>query len=164
MKYYVLKPEAAGDFGPNTIFIDMRARPALVKKFHYEFSCWLGDPIVEAVTSFIVTEAARDKIIEMGATGAAFDSVEISTTYPFEVVCKGVQLPTFVWLQITGKYGEDDFGFVVERGAYLVISDRVLHAFLELGLHQGQLVELEHWKGDEGTQYRRAREWSGGQP
>jgi hypothetical protein len=162
MAFYVLKPEAAGDFGPNTIYIDMRARPILVKKFHYEFSCWQGDPIVEAVSCFIVTEAARDKITEIGATGASFGPVEVSTTYPFDIVCKGIELPTFYWLQITGKYGQDDFGFVVARGAYLVISDQVLGAFLELGMSHGQLVELEHWNGDDGTRYRRAREWVGG--
>lgn len=84
MRYYVLEPEVAGNFGKHTIFVDQKARPPLVERFHYEFNIWLGDPILEAICCYIVTEPVRDKILSLDATGVSFGPVEVSTTYPLQ--------------------------------------------------------------------------------
>jgi hypothetical protein len=62
MTYFVLDPEAAGGFGPATTG-DLRARPPLLEKFNYEFDVWLGDPLLEAVSTFIVTDRFRETSI-----------------------------------------------------------------------------------------------------
>jgi putative Mn2+ efflux pump MntP len=60
MKWYVVEPEVAGGFGPNSI-LDPSVRPPLVTRFNYEFDVWLGDPILEAIGCFIVTQSLRRK-------------------------------------------------------------------------------------------------------
>lgn len=152
MNYHVLKPEVAGSFGPNTIFVDRKARPPLLKKLHYEFNVWLGDPILETVCCYIVTGQVRNKIIAMQATGASFDEVEVSTVYPFEEICRGCILPSFTWLKVTGLGGADDFGYT-SHDAFLVVYERVLDALVEAGMSHYEIAEFESWKDGKETPF-----------
>lgn len=156
MAFFFLKPEVAGNFGSNTIFVDRKARPPLVKKLHYEFNVWMGDPIVETVCCYIVTETMRNVLVAMKATGASFEDVEVSTVYPFEEVCKGRTLPSFYWLKVSGVAGVDDFGYS-SHGAYLVVSERILDALIESGMSHCDLVELDNWKTGEETVFRQKK-------
>ena len=156
MRYYVLKPEVGGGFGPETTFVDRKARPPVIAKLHYEFNVWLGDPIVETVCIYIVTESVRDKIVAMRATGASFDPVVISTTYPFEEISKHRNLPAFVWLRVTGFGGHDDFGYGPSNDAYLVVSEPILDMFLESGMSHCDFIEMDEWKGEE-SPFRRTK-------
>ena len=140
MKYYVLEPEVAGNFGGNTIFIDRSARPPLVKRFHYEFNVWLGDPILEAVCCYIVTESLRNQILSLEAVGVSFGPVEVSTTYPFHEVSKNRELPAFVWLQVNGRAGLDDFGYSLAHT--LVVSDRILNILRDAGMKHCDVADF----------------------
>ena len=124
MKYYELEPEAAGGFGENSILADPHARPPRVARFHYEFDVWLGDPLLEAVACFIVKESLKEKILALNATGVSFGEVEVSTSDVFEELDPGRKLPKFVWLQVTGEAGRDDFGLSLKHT--LVVSQRIL--------------------------------------
>lgn len=139
MNYYVLDPEVAGGFGPNTIFADLSTRPPRVTRFHYEFDGWSGDPLVTTVCCFIVTESLKEKILALRATGVAFGEVEVSTSSEFEEFCPGVKLPKFVWLQVTGNAGEDDFGM---SRIDLVVSQRVLELLKNAGMAHCDIAEF----------------------
>src|SRR5580704_16691696 len=76
MTYFILEPEVAGSFGPATAG-DLRATPPLIEKFNYEFDTWLGDPLLEALCTFIVTDRLKDRLIEARASGIAFGDVEV---------------------------------------------------------------------------------------
>ena len=52
-----------------------------------------------------------------------------------------LQLPKFVWLQIDGKPGQDDFG--IARGPGLVVSERALEALRELGIANALVTPFE---------------------
>lgn len=156
MAFFVLKPEVAGSFGSNTIFVDRKARPPLVEKLHYEFNVWMGDPIVETVCCYIVTEPTRNALVAMQVTGASFEEVEVSTVYPFEEVCKGHTLPSFKWLKVSGAAGVDDFGYS-SHGAYLVVSERILDTLIEAGMSHCDLVELDNWKGGKEAKFRQKK-------
>jgi hypothetical protein len=77
MTYFELEPEAAGMFGPATRG-DLRARPPLIEKFNYEFDTWLGDPIPEAISTFIVTDGLKEALVETHASRVAFGDVEVT--------------------------------------------------------------------------------------
>jgi hypothetical protein len=147
MKYYALVPEAAGRFGPNTVFVDKIARPPLVEKFHYEFDGWLGDSLVETIGCYIVTEPLRDKIASANPTGVRFAEVEVSKSGEFIRRYPERALPHFVWLQITGVAGQDDFGYTITHGNAIVVSSRILDIMSGLGISHSAVVELENWKG-----------------
>jgi hypothetical protein len=68
----------------------------------------------------------------MGATGIRFDEVEVTTSKLFQELYPNRQLPKFVWLQIKGRPGRDDFGIGLDPG--LVISERALEVLRKLGI------------------------------
>ena len=155
MRHYVLKPEVAGGAGPNTIFIDPGARPPSISKFNYEFDGWLGDPILETVCSYIVTRTLSDSIAAIHPTGVSFGTVEVSKSGEFEDLYPARDLPEFVWLQVTGTPGQDDFGYTTSNGHCIVVSERILDLLLASGMAYGKFVELEDWKGRVADNLRR---------
>jgi hypothetical protein len=158
MKYYVLKPEVAGSYGPNTAFVDFKARPPLLEKFNYEFDGWLGDPILEVICNYIVTDELKGEILKMEATGVQFSDVEVSRSHEYDEWQRhmpGTVLPRFVWLKVTGQMGKDDFGYTASNGAYLVVSERVLDLLLRVGTRHCDFAEIEAWKGDKLNSFRR---------
>jgi hypothetical protein len=112
--------------------------PPIVSRLHYEFAGWSGDVLLESFPCFIVTEDAMNKLMESGATGARFADVEVTTTYPFREFYPDTKLPKFVWLQITGHAGRDDFGLAADLR--LVISERALDVLKGLQLNDA-LIE-----------------------
>jgi hypothetical protein len=53
-------------------------------KFNYEFDVWLGDPLVEALSNFIVTDRLKDRLIDAHASGVAFGKVEVTESGAYE--------------------------------------------------------------------------------
>ena len=140
MKYYVVEPEVAGGFGPHSI-MNPEVRPPSITHFHYEFDVWLGDPLLEAVGCFIITEALKNEIEAMNATGVSFSSVEVSKSGQFEDLFPNCQLPHFVWLQVTGQPGKDDFG--LSSNNCLVVSERVLTILKAAKMSHADIAEYE---------------------
>ena len=143
MRFYVIEPEVAGGWGENTIVADSSVHPPRVTKLHYKFDGWLGDVLLESFPCYIVTEAAKENIKAMAATGVKFDEVEISTSDEFDDVSPGLQLPRFAWLQVAGKAGQDDFGIAPAPDFRLVISQRVLDLLKSMGVSNASIKEFE---------------------
>ena len=140
MKYYKLEAEVAGGFGDNAVLADPHARPPVVTRFHYEFFGWSGDPLLEVVACFIVLESLKESILALQATGVTFGQVEVTTTEQLEELYPGVKLPKFVWLQVSGKAGKDDFGLSSDH--CLVVSQRILDLLKEAGMSQCDIKEF----------------------
>jgi len=140
MKYYVLEPEVAGGFGPKSV-LDPHVRPPSVTTFHYEFDVWLGDPLLESVGCFIVTEALQEKIQALNATGVAFSTVVVSKSGQFDDLHPDCQLPEFVWLQVTGEPGKNDFGLSSKYS--LVVSERILSTLKAAGMSHAEIAEYK---------------------
>lgn len=140
MKYYILEPEVAGGLG-NNAEIDTSVHPPLVKKFHYQFDGWLGDPLLETVASYIVTKSLKKRIELAQATGCEFETVEISKSGEFIDFYPDRELPEFAWLQITGIPGRDDFGLSSKHR--LVVSQRMLDIFRDEGMAHCDIAEFE---------------------
>src|SRR3984957_13893723 len=140
MTYFILEPEAAGGVGPATTG-NLRARPPLLEKFNYEFDVWLGDPLLEAVSTFIVTDRLKDRLLEARASGVAFGDVEVTKAGIFLDMNGDRPLPAFSWLQITGRAGTDDFGRSSSRR--LTVSERMMNLLNAFGLKHCELSKYD---------------------
>src|ERR1700742_2346677 len=124
MPYSILDPEVAGGSGPGTRG-NLQARPPQLEKFNYEFTVWPGDPLVKALSTFIVTDRLKEALIEAHASGIAFGDVEVTKAGIYHDMYGDRPLPAFSWLQITGRAGKDDFG--LSPSHRLVISERIMN-------------------------------------
>ncbi len=158
MNYYVLEPEVAGMIGPKTVFIDRTSRPPLMERFNYEFNGWLGDPLLESICSYIVTESLKDKFLASQATGVMFGPVEITTSGEFDdwqALTPDRHLPRFVWLKVNGVAGSDDFGYTSKYGTFLVVSECILDLLLGSGMSYCDIADFDSWKGRRCARFRR---------
>jgi hypothetical protein len=114
MQYFHISPEAPVEVGEHTV-MDRSVHPPLVSRLHYVFVGWLGDALSK-----------------LGVTGARFANVAISTDYPFEERYPGRVLPPFLWLQVHGQAGVDDFGIAPVR--QLMVSERALRTLAPHGI------------------------------
>ena len=140
MTYFVLEPEVAGGFGPTTTG-DLRARPPRIEKFNYEFDTWLGDPLLEALSTFIVTDDLKEALILAHASGVTFGDVEVTKAGIFLDLYGDRPLPAFSWLQITGRAGTDDFGLSSSRR--LIVSERIMNLLNAFGLSHCEVSEYD---------------------
>ncbi len=138
MTYFVLEPEVAGGLGPASTG-DLRARPPRLEKFNYEFDVWLGDPLVEAISNFIVTTGLKARLIEAHASGVRFGDVEVTRSGEYRDKYLDRPLPAFSWLQVTGQAGKDDFG--LSSSGDLVVSQRMLNLLKTVGLNHCEVSE-----------------------
>jgi hypothetical protein len=138
MKYYQIEPEVAEGLGEHTV-IDRSSGKMVVRKLHYEFEGWGGDVLLESCPCFIATEDAKRKLQSAGLTGIRFDEVKVTTSEFFQERYPDQQLPKFVWLQVTGKPGQDDFGICQDPG--LVVSERALEVLKGLGVSNAAPVK-----------------------
>jgi hypothetical protein len=137
MAFFYILPEVAGELGPHTV-LDTSTHPPIVSKLHYAFHGWLGDAFLTSFPCYIVTTAAADALRAAGASGIQFGEVEVSTDYEYEELYPNRPLPPFVWLQVSGKPGKDDFGMA--RNHYLVLSERALQILSPLGIAHAHIA------------------------
>lgn len=140
MTYFVLDPDAAGGFGPATKG-DLTARPPRIEKFNFEFDLWPCDPLLEAISTFIVTDRLKEALIEAHASGIAFGDVAVTKAGIFLDLYGDRPLPAFSWLQITGRAGLDDFG--LSSSHYLVVSERIMNLLKAFGLNHCDISEYD---------------------
>ncbi len=140
MEYYLIEPEVAGGIGEHSV-IDRSSGKMVVRKLHYEFDGWLGDELLESTPCFIVSERLAREIERAQLTGVGFDDVAVTKSDQFEQIYPNRQLPKFVWLQIEGKPGHDDFGIGKDPG--LVISERALEVLRGLGISNALVTPYE---------------------
>lgn len=122
MAFYKLDPEVAGGWGPNIQFTRILGQSLTIQKFHYQFDGWLGDELLESDICYIVTARLAEPVQRQRLSGYELKAVEVTTSDQFRELCPFQQLPEFIWLDITGKVGIDDFG--VDVDGRLVVSER----------------------------------------
>ena len=140
MKYFYVEPEVAGGLGENAE-IDHSVRPFQVLRLHYHLDGWLGDVLLESFPVFIITENAKNRLQEAGFSGAAYDEVQITTSYEFKQLYPRRTLPAFAWMKIEGAAGHDDFGIAMDRR--LVISERAIDVLRQLGIPNAEIAPFD---------------------
>ena len=138
MRYYSIEPEVAGGFGDQSV-IDSSVHPPIISKLHYEFSGWLGDSIVESFPSFIVSEELAGRLRAEDIRGMKFGSVFVSKSPEYLDSNTDRVFPNWLWLKVVG--GKDDDVYI-DSSHTLVVSERVLHLFREIGLAHADVEEI----------------------
>lgn len=142
MSYFYIEPEVAGGIGDATV-LDTSVHPPLVSNLSYGFDTFPLDAILSGFPAYIVTDALKDSILQMGATGVAFDRTDVTTSATFDELKAQFHtdqyLPSFAWLKVSGQAGSDDFGMGNDNR--LVVSERVL-ALLQAHGIENALVEV----------------------
>ena len=126
--------------GPTTTG-NLQVRPPQIEKFNYESDTWLGDPLLEALSTFIVTDRLKERLIEAHASGVGFGDVEATKAGIFLDLYDDRPLPAFSWLQITGRAGTDDFGLSSSR--HLIVSERMMNLLKAFGLKHHEVSEYD---------------------
>lgn len=142
-KLFLLEPEVAGGWGPNTVVTNReQVRAGLaqvpdVAHLHYVFDGWLGDELLTTHPCFIVTQSLADTLRNGSLTGFRFDDVEITMSELYDELEPEQELPQFVrllpfgtvemasWPGVTHWSGHD---FCLTRRAQLVVSHKAWEA------------------------------------
>ena len=130
MEYYALRPEVAGDFGDHAV-LDTRVHPPVVQHLHFEFADWFGDDLVCTFPVYLVSQRLAEKLASSGLRAFVLQEAEITLSPEAEEILEGQELPTFLWWQVTGQAGVDDFGLTDK--AVLVVSERGLDVLRDGG-------------------------------
>ena len=141
MPFKSLDPEVAGGWGPNTQFTRTPGVGVVVHKLHYVFDGWLGDTLLESSPCYIVTKLLADKLVAQKLSGFVVKPVEISVSEVFEELYPDRELPEFVWLDIIGRTGIDDFG--ISKKGSLVVSDAAYTVLKEFQLDNCDFEDYE---------------------
>jgi hypothetical protein len=144
MRYVCVIPEIAGEHGENSVF-DRSTTPFEVIKLHHVFSSWLGDAIVRGYRCYIVTTPAAAALQTGGMSGICFADVKISTDLEYDEAYPDRPVPSFVWLQIVGKPGQDDFGMA--RNNHLVMSERASQILSPFGIEHALIAPFSQDDG-----------------
>jgi hypothetical protein len=138
--YFQLNPEVAGELGETTV-IDNSTHPPRVSKLEYQFDGWLGDDLLEAFPSLIVTDKLRNELDQSGLTGFRFDDVAATKSPTFTELHPNLDLPKFHWLQVFGIVGSEDFA--LKRSGQLVVSERALELLRHHNITHADVEELK---------------------
>lgn len=74
----------------------------------------------------------KNELKKAEATGVPFERMRITTSEIFSTFNPGIRLPVFVWLQIHGTPGVDDFGLSPDHR--LIVSGMALGLLSEIGI------------------------------
>lgn len=141
MSFYLLRPEVAGGWGPNTK-AHRQTHPPVVTHLHYEFEGWLGDDLLTTFPEFLVTEGLAQALEQSALTGFRLASVEASAGGMWEQMHERRPLPQCRWLKITAAAGKADFGKTAL--ADLVVSQAGLDFLRGFSL---KYCEVRPWTG-----------------
>jgi hypothetical protein len=137
--YYRIEPEVAGGWGEGTE-ADTIYHPPKITSLIFEFEGWLGDSIVTSFPCYLVTEELAQSLNDAKLSGYELANCTITKSDTFDELYPNKKLPSFIWLQVVGKAGVDDFG--IDKDLRLVVSAAALSALQEHSLNDCDIEEI----------------------
>jgi hypothetical protein len=153
MMYFHVDPEASGENGHNGIR-ERTKSGIIVHYLHYVACFWCGDALVWVFPCYVLREEAVRAVEAAGLTGAFFSEsdMEVSKELQYDDIMKGVELPKFLWMHVTGTAAQDDFGMFGYGN--LIISQRARDLLTPFGLAAATFEEFEAFR----IQYERKKQ------
>lgn len=142
MRYFSLEPEAPGGMDDECKG-DFSARIPTIDELVMYFDDWLGDDLLTCHPAFFVTAQMASRLRASSMTGYTLAPMRVKRSELFEDLHENgsLELPEFVWLQVRGDPGVDDFG-LTER-TVLVVSDRALSILQKGRLNHCDIAPFE---------------------
>ena len=140
MKYYLLHPDVAGEFGDKTV-LDATTHPPLVHSLHFKFEGWDGDDIVGCFPVVLVTKRLADVLISENIRGCTFETAKITKGEYFKSSEPNNVFPQFLWMKVTGEAGKDQVG--LDKYGRLVVSEEVLKILRSFVLKDCEITAFE---------------------
>lgn len=140
MHYFYIEPEVAGGLGDSTV-LDSSVHPPVVEHLEYCFDEWQGDALLESFPCFIATESLAAQLMSSPLSGFQFEQVTITKSPVFKELYSNHSLPAFVWLQLTGQAGKNDFGLATD--GRLVVSANALKVLMASGIGHSSVENFE---------------------
>ncbi len=137
--YYRIEPEVAGGWGEGTE-ADTTCHPPKVRSLVFEFEGWLGDSIVTSFPCYLVAEELAQSIGDLKLSGYELAGCKITKSEAFDELYPNKKLPKFLWLQVIGEAGIDDFG--IGKDLRLVVSGTVLSVLKKHTLDDCEIDEI----------------------
>ncbi len=137
--YYQIEPEVAGGWSEGTE-ADTTFHPPKVTSLVFEFEGWLGDSLVTSFPCYIVTEELAKSINHAKLSGYKLADCTITKSDTFNELYPNKKLPNFLWLQIVGEAGVDDFG--IGKDLRLVVSATALSGLKKHSLNDCEIEEI----------------------
>ena len=137
--YYRIEPEVAGGWGEGTE-ADTTCHPPKVTSLVFEFEGWLGDSIVTSFPCYLVTEELAQSISHSKLSGYELADCKITKSEAFDELYPNKKLPKFLWLQVVGEAGVDDFG--IGKDLRLLVSAAALSILKEHSLNDCEIEEI----------------------
>jgi hypothetical protein len=123
-RYYSVEPEVpGGDYIDRSVLEHRPPRYPRVLHLHCVFEAWLGDELVAFHPCYLVTRRLATELSSLGLSGFAIREAEIELAR-FTARDHAHDFPAFVWLDVPGVPGKDDFGLTDD--ASLIVSEAAL--------------------------------------
>jgi len=128
VEYFIVKPEAAGGRGENTI-AHTDVRPPKVLHLDCCFDDWLGDGLLAGYPCFIVRKELKEELFVGKFSGISFQDIAVSKSEMFYELNHTLSLPESFSLVVDGTRDKDDFW--IDESSNLVVSSRALTVLRE---------------------------------
>lgn len=147
MKYYLLKPEIAGELGDSSEIVYEEGRIKEVIFLEFVFRGWLGDELLKARPCYIVTKDIMDSFIDNGITGAKFEDIMLSFSEDFFDMYEDTsKVPPFVRLMPVNKVDGIDSNMVediyLDKCNRLVVSEKAMKILEEHRIDNCDIEQL----------------------
>lgn len=142
MRYFVVMPEVAGEMGDRTI-LDSSVHPPVVTHLHCVFD-WPSDALVRTFPCYVCTAELWFAIARNSLSGVRSKPVTTDVSYTYTDLHPNAVLPAYVWLDVYGAAGIDDFA--LRPVASLVVSERALRVLQDAGMRHADITPHEPGK------------------
>ena len=130
MKYYVLKPEIAGELGDRSELVYEAGKIKEVTFLEYRFIGWQGDELLSTHPCFIVTESLQKNIVSNNLTGVEFSDIEVSFSDEFSDMYGDIKIPKFVQIICNASYEKNIFNlqsdFYFNKYKEMIVSEKAM--------------------------------------
>lgn len=138
MNYYIIRPDAAAEPGPNTVYISYN--PDRISHMHFMFNRWPCDGFIEAFPCYGVSDKIKNYLSQAGLTGLKFEKSETGFTDYVEDRAK-LDPPIYWKLESEGSPCIDDFGY--NDIHELVVSQKVKDALEVCSLQECEFEQVK---------------------
>ena len=147
MKYYLLKPEVAGELGNSSKVIYEEGRIKEVTYLEFVFLGWLGDEILKARPCYIITKNIMNDFESNKITGIRYEDIQMTFSDEFFEFQDDIsEVPPFVRIVPLNKIDDITEGMsddiYLDKYNRLIFSERALTILKKYRINNCDIEQL----------------------